>query len=73
MTPEERLKEITSHATKEDYSSVPYKDLDWLISRVKELTEALEFYAAIDTKIGVDELQCIARDALVGSKPDEKA
>lgn len=66
MTPEDWV--INIDMTLEVGKPLSLEESHWLFNRVKELTEALEHYAAIDTKIGVDELQCIARDALVGSK-----
>lgn len=39
MKPGERLKDI-----EDNFDNMSFFDKDWLISRVKKLTEALEFY-----------------------------
>lgn len=67
MTPEQRLKEI------EDNSEVSAEDTWWLISRVKELTEALEqihkhhsLHANIPCHYALD----LCNKVLTGSKPE---
>lgn len=63
MTPSERLKEIEERTGLEfqldDLLFQKERDIEWLIARVKRLTEALEFY----TEKGVANCE-IARKAL---------
>lgn len=64
MTPEERLKEI------EECVSTRSGDIEWLIERVKELTEALESMASggcMECHYEID-----AREILTGSSEEKK-
>lgn len=50
MTNEERLKALSLVGSGGGYDTIPYQDIDWLIARVKVLTEAVgHLRAALET------------------------